>query len=182
VPKSNRGAINMKTFSYDPSKDSEFKDFSKELEKESDRGIAIICHAYIEDLLKALLKKRLIENKDFLNNLKKSISFNHILILCYITGIVTDEEKQEIEIINRIRNQFGHRRKVNKFCHTDIRGICNNLRVPKSIMDKMTTRKKFVSTAAYYVQMLNLKLKYTKKVKNIEVESRGLKMLDNLYI
>jgi len=103
----------MKIFSYDPSKDSEFKDFSNELEKESDRGMAIICHAYIEDLLKELLKKRLIEDKIFLKKLEKSISFEQLLALCFISGVVSEEERQDIKLLDEIRNKFAHRRKAN---------------------------------------------------------------------
>lgn len=171
----------MKIFSYDPSKDSEFKDFSNELEKESDRGIAIICHAYIEDLLKELLKKRLIEDKIFLKRLEKSISFEQLLTLCFISGVVSKKERQDIKLLDEIRNKFAHRRKANSFDYANICEKCNKLRIPKSIAGE-STRKKYISTAAYYIQILNLKLRYTKKVKNVEAESRSLKMLDNLYI
>ena len=54
----------MKIVAYDPSKDQEFKKFIEEIKKESERAQAIICHAYVEDLLKELLKKRLIDFND----------------------------------------------------------------------------------------------------------------------
>ena len=85
----------MKIFSYDPSKDVKFLKLVQELEKESDRGIAIICHAYIEDLLKALLKKRLLDDKKFHESLENRISFYQLLSFCFLTGIVTETEKRE---------------------------------------------------------------------------------------
>jgi len=171
----------MKISNYNPSNDPEFQDFIKELEKESDRGIAIICHAYVEDLLKELLKRRLIENKNFIKRLEKSISFNQLLKLCFITGVVTEEEKRDILLLNEIRNKFAHKRKVNNFNQAEICDLCKELRIPK-FSGKKSTRNKYISTAAYYVQILNLKLRYIKKIRRIEAESRNPKMLDNLFI
>lgn len=165
---------------YDPSRDPEFQDFIEELKKESDRGIAIICHAYIEDLLKELLKKRLIEDKHFIKRLEKSISFDQLLILCFITGVIKEKEKQDIKLLDEIRNKFAHRRKVNNFDQAKICDLCNNLIIPKDLSGE-STRIKYVVVAGYYIQILNLKLKYTKKVRNIEAESPNLKLLDTLY-
>lgn len=175
------GAKTMKIVAYNPSKDQEFKKFIEEIEKESERGMAIICHAYIDDLLKEILKKRLIEDKDFLKSLEWSISFNRLLTLCYITGIVTKEEKKEIKLLTEIRNKFAHKRKANSFRIDNIPDICNKLRIPRSLTGVSTSRKKYICTAAYYIQILNLKLKYTKKVRFVEDESPDLKLLDNLY-
>jgi len=174
------GAKTMEIVTYDPSKDPEFKKFIEEIEKESERGIAIICHAYIDDLLKEILKKRLIKDKDFLKNLEW-LSFSRLLTLCYITGIVTKEEKKEIKLLTKIRNKFAHKRKANSFRIENIPDLCNELRIPRSFTGVSTSRKKYIRTAAYYIQILNLKLKYTKKVRSVEDESPDLKLLDNLY-
>jgi len=171
----------MKTVSYDPSRDPEFKKFIEEIEKESERGMAIICHAYIDDLLKEILKKRLIEDKAFLKSLEKFISFTRLLTLCYITGIITKEEKEEIELLTKIRNKFAHNRKANSFRIDKIPDICNELRIPRSLAGVSKSREKYIHTAAYYIQILNLKLKYTKKVRLVEDESTELKLIDNLY-
>lgn len=175
------GAKTMEIVAYNPSKDQEFKKFIEEIEKESDRGVAIICHAYIDDLLKEILKKRLIEDKDFLKRLKW-ISFNHLLTLSYITGIVTEEEKEDKKLLTEIRNKFAHNRKANSFRIDNIPAICNKLRIPRYFTGVSTSRKKYIRTAAYYIQTLNLKLKYTKKVRFVEDESLDLKLLDNLYV
>ena len=175
------GAKTMEIVAYNPSKDQEFKKFIEEIEKESERGMAIICHAYIDDLLKEILKKRLIEDKDFLKNLEW-LSFSRLLTLCYITGIVTKEEKKEIKLLNEIRNKFAHKRKANSFRIDNIPDICNKLIVPRCFTGVSTSRKKYIRTAAYYIQILNLKLKYTKKVRFVEEESPELKLLDNLYV
>jgi len=172
----------MKTFSYDPSKDPDFKTFADNLEKESDRGVAIICHAYIEDLLKELLKKRLIDDKRSHESLEGRISFHNILQFCYLTGIVTHTEKKEIECLSKIRNKFAHKRRINDFRKKYIIDECNKLRFVTPARRGLTARKKFISTAAYFVQILKLKLKYTRKLKLVEKEARGLKMLESLFI
>jgi len=168
----------MKIVAYDPSKDQEFKKFIEEIEKESERAQAIICHAYVEDLLKELLKKRLIEFNDDLAN---STAFKHLLNLCYITGILTEAEKKDIRLLAEIRNKFAHNRKIKSFNAANIPNLCNVLRIPKFLTRELSPQDKFIKTAGYYIQILNLKLKYTKKVRFVEDESPELKMLDTLY-
>ncbi len=175
-------AKTMKIVAYDPSKDPEFKEFIKEIKKESERAQAIICHAYVEELLKELLKKRLIKDKDFLKSLKKLISFSRLLTLCYITGIVNKAERKDIKLLAKIRNRFAHKRKIKSFNAEDIPELCNDLRIPKPLTRELTPQEKFIKTAGYYIQILNLKLKYTKKVRFVEKESRALKVLDSLFI
>jgi hypothetical protein len=99
----------MKIVAYEPSKDPEFKEFIEDIKIESERVTAIIYHAYVEDLLKELLKKRLIEFKDDLAELSP---FKHLLNLCYITGIITKAERKEIELLAKIRNGLAHKRKI----------------------------------------------------------------------
>ena len=171
----------MKIFSYDPSKDVKFLRFVQELEKESDRGIAIICHAYIEDLLKALLKKRLLDDKKFHESLENRISFYQLLSFCLLTGIVTETEKREIEYLGKIRNCFAHKRGIKDFKNKQVVEQCDKLRIPNAVQVKLSTKKKYISTAAYYVQMLNLKMKYIHKLRPLEQESQGPKMLESLY-
>lgn len=169
----------MKIVAYNPSKDQEFKKFIEEIKKESERAQAIICHAYVEDLLKELLKKRLI---DFNDDLKELIPFKHLLKLCYITGTITEAEREDIRLLAIIRNRFAHKRKIKSFNTEDIPKLCNRLRVPRSFTRELTPQEKFIKTAGYYIQILNLKLKYTKKVRFVEKESRALKVLDSLFI
>jgi len=169
----------MKIVSYDPSKDPEFKKFIEEIEKDSEREQAIICHGYIEDLLKELLKKRLI---DFNVDLAESIPFKHLLNLCYITGVITEAERDDIKLLANVRNRFAHKRKIKSFNAIDIPELCNDLRTPKSFTRELTPQEKFIKTAGYYIQILNFKLKYTKKVRFVEQESRALKMLDTLFV
>ena len=175
------GAKKMKIVAYDPSKDKEFIKFIEEIKKESKRAQAIICHAYVEDLLKELLKKRLIEYEPFLATLKDKLAFNHTLTLCYITGVVTEAERKDIELIAKIRNRFAHKRKIKSFNAEGIPKLCNDLRIPPLTIE-LTPQEKFIKTAVYYIQILNLKLKYTKKVRYVEDESPDLKALDNLFV
>jgi len=115
----------MKIVAYDPSKDPQFRKFIEEIEKESERAQAIIGHAYVEDLLKELLKKRLIEFND---DLAESIPFKHLINLCYITGIITKAEKKDIRLLADIRNKFAHKRKIKNFNAANIPNLCKDLK------------------------------------------------------
>lgn len=172
----------MNSCSYDPSKDIRFRRFVQELEKESDRGIAIICHAYVEDLLKTLLKKRLIDDKKFRESLEERISFSHVLAFCFLTGIVTEAEKKDIEFLSSVRNHFAHHREARSFSNKYVIDKCKKLRIANPAFERYKARKRFIQTAAYYIQIFNLKLKYVRRIRRIERESRGLHALDSLYI
>jgi len=76
---------------------------------------------------------------------------------------------------------FLYQRKIKSFNAEGIPELCNDLRIPKPLTIELTPQEKFIKTSAYYIQILNLKLKYTKKVRFVEKESRALKMLDSLY-
>ena len=59
--------------------------------------------------------------------------------------------------------------------------LTTQLRTP-NLKIELTPQDKFIKISGYYIQILNLKLKYTKKVRFVEKESRTLKALDSLYV
>jgi hypothetical protein len=171
----------MKIVSYDPSSDSEIKTFYKEINKESDRGSAIISNAYIEDLLQKILKKRLIADEEIPNKIE-NLPVKQLISLCYATGTLTKEEKKDLITLNEIRNKFAHKRKITDFNHGTISRLCkDNLRT-LGFKKELTIRQKFDVVVSYYIQILNLKLRQTNKIRLVEQEYPAIGMLETLLI
>jgi hypothetical protein len=172
----------MKIYEYDPTRDEEFNKFNKIITKESERGAAIISNAYIEDLLKEIMKIRLIHNgENKIIEIIENLPVQQLIFLCYATGILTIEEKNELNIINEIRNKFAHKRKIASFRNKIISDKCSKLRLPR-FSRKFTAREKFDLLVSYYLQILNLKLLQTKKIERVEQESRSIGMLTTLKV
>jgi len=173
----------MKIVSYDPSADLEIKTFYKEINKESDRGAAIISNAYIEDLLQKILKKRLIdgENGEIANKIV-NLRVEQLISLCYATGALTKEEKKDLNALNRIRNGFAHIREIIDFNNGKISKLCKDNLRELGFKKELTIRQKFDSVVSYYIQILNLKLRQTIKIGLVEQEYPGIGLLETLLI
>ncbi|MFI5144310.1 MAG: MltR family transcriptional regulator [Ignavibacteria bacterium] len=106
----------------------EFAIFRNELAKESDRGCALLASSYIDYLLTRLLEKKLIGSKThkkqlFLPNGPLG-SFSSKILLCYSMGLIAKNTMNDINIIRKIRNEFGHSPKIISFENPKINLLC----------------------------------------------------------
>ncbi|MHA1396040.1 MAG: hypothetical protein ACTSRZ_21255, partial [Promethearchaeota archaeon] len=108
------------------------KKFYEFIENESPRGIAIAGTCYLEWLLYQLALKRLIEPQDMIKILRK-INLSHLIDLCYSTGTINKEERQDLKKINEIRNKFAHRWGIISFGHCEIKKRIQELNILKRI-------------------------------------------------
>lgn len=80
--------------------------------KETDRGSAMMAGAVIDDVLKEIIENFLIESKEsqqLLDGFNAPLgTFSSRALAAYSLGLIEDYEFKEIEIIRKIRNQFGH--------------------------------------------------------------------------
>lgn len=83
--------------------------------KESDKGLIITGAVFIEELLKRLLEKRLIVGKKIKENIDR-LKFDVLIELSYSTGIISQEIKEDLNILRNIRNKVAHysKTKINK--------------------------------------------------------------------
>lgn len=110
---------------------TEFNAFLEELNKESDRGAALISTAMLDDLLEKTILAFLIDNKD---NQKLLTGFNAPLgtfssriLAAYSLGLISEEEYDECNWLRSVRNEFAH--KVHqKFADQRVSDLCANLR------------------------------------------------------
>jgi len=104
----------------------EFNEFIKEwiLEK-SDRVVTIVGCAFLEDLLRDVLKRRVVKShKSIDKEIEKSIDrlgAKKCIELCYATGMLTGKEAEDLINIFNIRHEFAHNKELINFDDTSIR-------------------------------------------------------------
>lgn len=94
------------------------------------RADAIILHAYLDDLLKDVLKARLIKNNKLFNTYlgeKGSLTFARRLDLCYLLGLINVYTRRALRKINDIRNIFAHHKEVIDFHTEKVKKECMSL-------------------------------------------------------
>ena len=106
-------------------------EFRFSLDRETDRGCALLAVSYLEEELKFLLKKCLVERAD----VDKSIfsyngplgTFSSKIEMAFFLGKISNEVKKELHLLRKIRNEFGHSPKPIDFNFQAIKDRCNAL-------------------------------------------------------
>ena len=90
----------------------EFTDFMDEFNKERDRGAALNAAAVIDEWLQNILEAFLANNKsakDLVNGFNAPLgTFSSKAVAAHPLGLIQDNEFREINLIRKIRNEFGH--------------------------------------------------------------------------
>jgi DNA-binding MltR family transcriptional regulator len=106
----------------------------KELESESDRGLAIISGSLLDEMLAILLQGFFIKDEGFHDVLfgvdRPLGTFSSKVNLTYALGLISSDEKKEIDIIRKIRNDFAHSLQSISFSDQSIKDRCANLVIP----------------------------------------------------
>jgi mannitol operon repressor len=110
---------------------AEFNSFLKELNKESDRGAALISIAMLDDLLKNIILAFLIDDKDtpkLLSGFNAPLgTFSARIITAFSLGLISEKEYKECNWLKIVRNQFAHNVHQN-FSDQKVKDVCANLR------------------------------------------------------
>ncbi|WHY75718.1 MltR family transcriptional regulator [Neobacillus sp. WH10] len=112
------------------------KEFEKEISNNSDRGIVLICGSIIDSMLSELLKAFLIKSdridKEVLNNNGILGTFDSKIKIAYYLGLLSIEERRNLELLQKVRNKFAHIALNISFEDNDVSNICSNFRIPKN--------------------------------------------------
>jgi hypothetical protein len=110
----------------------EYFTFRKELTKESDRGCALLAAAHLDFMLEKLLRKKLLGNKKHFETLFGFSgplgTFSSRILLCYSIGLISADTLHDIQIVRKIRNEFGHSHSIIDFENQKIKEQCEKLR------------------------------------------------------
>ncbi|WP_316633492.1 MltR family transcriptional regulator [uncultured Flavobacterium sp.] len=86
--------------------------FRSTLNKETDRGCALMAASFLESELADLLRKKLVGTKSQLDNLFEFNgplgTFSSKIKICYSLGFINKATMDDLDLIRKIRNEFGH--------------------------------------------------------------------------
>lgn len=112
------------------------KEFEKELENSSDRGLVLVSGSIIDELLGELLKAFLINSKSVEKDLFKVngvlATFEAKIQMSYYLGLISKNEKSNITYLQRVRNKFAHQFIDITFENDAISNVCSNFEIPKN--------------------------------------------------
>ncbi|MYA60585.1 MAG: hypothetical protein F4X40_08560 [Chloroflexi bacterium] len=111
----------------------QWSDFFRELQSESDRGVAIITGAWIESLIERKLKtmftkgnsrsrKQLFENQAFSN-------FHSKALAAHCLGWIDTEIFHDIDLVRKIRNKFAHEFHSINFERSEIKELVDKFKI-----------------------------------------------------
>lgn len=105
--------------------------FRMSITAETDRGAALMSAAYLDDKVKELIEKRLVQNK---KSLRRAFDFNGPLgtfssriEFAYLLGILPKNACRDLHTIRAIRNQFAHHAAPLSYEDENIKPFCEKL-------------------------------------------------------
>lgn len=113
------------------------KDLLTEANRESDRAAALLYAANIDNRLRTMLENYLIDDPKRVKELMKRgplSSFGLRIQFSYALGLVTDDERNDLDMIREVRNDFAHEEQGWSFAHSEVIKWCDKLRLP-SLME-----------------------------------------------
>ena len=136
----------------------EIAQLAKAIENESDRSVALIHAAIVENGLFWALNCRFPEQGDDVRNAIFSSSgapigsFSAKIIMARGVGIIKQQSQDELNLIRRIRNAFAHSFRPIDFSHPTIEAACSKftfLQQPPPLPEKNTSRSRFILASSY---------------------------------
>ena len=115
--------------------------FLEELEKQTDRGAALVAAAVLDEILEILITERLIEvsqvRHDALFGRGKPLDlFSAKIELGFQLGLYPNAARIQFEMIREVRNKFAHRIEPLKFDDPKIKEEITSRRTPHSPKNK----------------------------------------------
>jgi DNA-binding MltR family transcriptional regulator len=102
--------------------------FLNQLDKESDRGCALVAAGYLEDQLKKVLQARMVKHtgpaEEIFEGHEALATFSAKIKVAYLLGIVSHEVYSDLNRIRDIRNAFAHNLEIDSFAHASVVEKC----------------------------------------------------------
>lgn len=104
-------------------------------QKESDAVVVIVGVAYLDGALQRLLTACLVDDPKLVAELFRYDgglgSFGARVKLAYLLGLVSDEERNDLDLLRRVRNDFAHNPEATLSTHAD---RCSCLRLCQRVL------------------------------------------------
>jgi DNA-binding MltR family transcriptional regulator len=101
------------------------------LSGESDRGCALMAAAFLDGQLEKLLRQTFVASEriadDLLGPSKPIGTFSSRIDLAFMLGFLSEQQRRDLHLIRKIRNDFGHNPSPITFDHPPIANRCREL-------------------------------------------------------
>lgn len=120
------------------------------LEKESDRAVALIVAAWVDDALSEAIKRWLVDDKKAIEAIFQHDSalgsFSSRITLGYLIRRYSKAIHDNLHTIRSIRNDFAHSREPLRFSDQSVKARCDNLLLKFFKGQKGTPRNAYIAT------------------------------------
>ena len=133
--------------------------------KESDRGLALICTSYLDEMLRRTIAAFLVDEeiaKTLLNGAVAPLgSFSARIKTAYALGLIDKPTMDDFDRLRSVRNTFAHHFDTS-FEVPKVRDLCGQLSAPgqEGRLLSGTTREKFSFAAIAYAMILGFRLSH----------------------
>ena len=146
---------------------SKYLEYRIQLDKESDRGCALVATAILDEKLKELLSALFIRDCKLQNEMLSGVgplsSFAAKAKLSYLLGIVTKDEYKNIKLVKKIRNIFAHDPDDIHFDDDRIHDICSNLTMNILREDIDDPRRIYTLVVSIMMEIIDYRLEIVKQ-------------------
>ncbi len=137
----------------------DWEDFAKQIGAESDRGAALVATAFLDHLLGALIESFLLDDASLAQDLLRGPlaplgGLASKTMAAYALGLISDDERHDIDLMREVRNRFAHRLSLDSFDSPEVADFIRSLTVPalaRRVLPNpvaLSPRQLFVNTAA----------------------------------
>lgn len=109
------------------------KDIWNDVLNNSERSGVLTAAAAFEVSLERLLKKLFVQNVSTSKNIAEKSNFSHKINLCFSLGLITENEKDDLNSLKEIRNAFAHNIFGCNFQNSEVQKYIWALRLPNNI-------------------------------------------------
>lgn len=122
--------------------------FRQTLNAETDRGVALVCAAYLSEELRTLLENSFVDEPHAIEKLFEGTgplaTFSSRIELAFAIGVLPAESHRALHLIRRVRNDFAHEYSERTFGDPDISGRCRELVPLNPFLEERDPRKLFI--------------------------------------
>lgn len=122
--------------------------FMEDLQKETDRGVALVGAAFLDDVLAALLRAAMVDDSKITNKLLEypgPVSTSAARAdLAYCMGLLGPDMYADLKVIREVRNRFGHSHVPASFEDAEIARLCGQLKTARLIKPEPCTASRLL--------------------------------------
>ena len=112
-------------------KPEQWKESLEEFQAESDRGCALLGAAFLDEQLRVLLEAFLVDDPKRIGKLLSGFgplaTFEARTSLAYALGFLSDEERRDLDLLRKVRNDFAHNLHGVSFRSPEVEDRCKEL-------------------------------------------------------